>query len=121
MIDPYSSTAIVILFLIIWAIIIPVVGAIPKIGKIISYRYLVITVFLACMIGVVVNFDGLDSSIKMAVIVGTAIISGVYIILRSIEKWLYNGWTFNKDFSASVSKGDAKAEIKVTDKKGDAQ
>ena len=121
MIEPISATIIVIGFLVIWAIIIQCVGAIPKIGKIISYRYLLITVFLACMIGVVVNYHDLDSSIKMAVVIGTAILSGIYIILRSIEKWLYNGWTFHKDISASVSKGDAKAEIKVTDKKGDAQ
>lgn len=113
MIEPLSATIIVIGFLVIWAIIIPCVGAIPKIGQIISYRYLLITVFLACMIGVVVNYHDLDSSIKMAVVIGTAILSGIYIILRSIEKWLFNGWKFSKDIEASLSKGDAKAEIKV--------
>ena len=115
MLEPFSATAILISFLVIWAIIIPIFGAIPKVKNVISYRYLILTVFLACMIGVVINYHDLDSSIKLGVVVGTTILCGVYIIIRSFEKWLANGWRFNKDIEASVQKGEIKAEIKLKD------
>lgn len=113
MIDPFSATAIIIAFLVIWAIIIPVCGVIPKVKEIISYRYLVVTVFLACTIGVIVNFGELDTGVKMAVIVGTAILSGLYIVLRSIEKLAFNGLFSSHDLKASVSKGDIEAKIEL--------
>jgi hypothetical protein len=116
MIEPLSATVIIVSFLIIWAIIIPIVGAIPKIGKIISYRYLLVTVFLACMIGVVINYHDLDTQIKLAVIIGSSIISGVYLLARSFEKWIANGWCITSDISAKVSKGDIKAELLVKPK-----
>lgn len=113
MIDPFSATAIIIAFLVIWAIIIPVCGVIPKVKEIISYRYLVVTVFLACTIGVIVNFGELDTGVKMSVIVGTAILSGLYIVLRSIEKLAFNGLFSSHDLKASVSKGDIEAKIEL--------
>lgn len=117
MIDPLSATGIIIAFLVIWAIIIPVCGVIPKAKEIISYRYLVVTVFLACTIGVIVNFGELDTGVKMAVIVGTAILSGLYIVLRSVEKLAFNGLFSSHDLKASVSKGDIEAKIEL--KNGD--
>ena len=113
MIDPFSATAIIIAFLVIWAIIIPVCGVIPKVKEIISYRYLIVTVFLACTIGVIVNFGDLDASVKMAVIVSTAILSGLYVVLRSLEKLAFNGLFSSHDLKASVSKGDIEAKIEL--------
>ena len=113
MIDPFSATAIIIAFLVIWAIIIPVCGVIPKVKEIISYRYLVVTVFLACTIGVIVNFGELDTSVKMSVIIGTSILSGLYIVLRSVEKLAFNGLFSSHDLKASVSKGDIEAKIEL--------
>lgn len=113
MIDPFSATAIIVAFLVIWAIVIPVCGVIPKVKEIISYRYLVVTVFLACTIGVIVNFGELDASVKMAVIVSTAILSGLYVVLRSLEKLAFNGLFSSHDLKASVSKGDIEAKIEL--------
>ena len=110
MIEPYSATAIITAFLIIWAIIIPILGTIPKVREIISYRYLTVTVFLACMIGVIINFSGLETSVRMAVIVGTAILSGLYLLIRSFEKAAYNGW-IDRKIEAKVSKGDISAQV----------
>ncbi len=117
MIEPYTATGVIIAFLIIWAIIIPICGAIPKVREVISYRYLVITVFLACMIGVIINFSELDTSVRVTVIVGASILSGMYIILRSWEKAAYNGWLSGRNIEASISKGDAKAELKLNQPK----
>lgn len=113
MIEPYSATTILLAFLLLFGVIIPVVGTIPKIKEIISYRYLIVVCFLACMIGVIINFGDLDTSVRMAVIIGTSTLCGGYIILRSVEKWMANGWQLGKDVKASVSKGDAKVELEV--------
>ena len=112
MIDPTIATEIMVAFLIVMGIIIPVCGVIPKLREIISYRYLVVVVFLALSLAVIVDFSEVDTSIKSAVIVGTAILSGLFIILRSIEKAFYNRWIGGK-IEASVEKGDIKAKVKL--------
>jgi hypothetical protein len=113
MIDSYHATTIIILFLIVFGLVCPIIGVIPKIREIISLRYLTLVVWLACMLGVIVNFGELQESIKLAVVISTAIMSGLWILARSIEKWMANGWGFNHDLKASVSKGDAKAELEI--------
>jgi CDP-diglyceride synthetase len=113
MIEPYSATTIIIGFLIIFGILIPIIGNIPKIRNIISYRYLIIVCFLACMLGVIINFSELDTSVRLAVIIGSIILCSVFILVRSLEKWMYNGWSLSKDLKAIVQKGDAKAEIEI--------
>lgn len=113
MIEPYSATAIVLFFLLIFGLICPIVGVIPKVKEIISLRYLTLVVWLACMLGVIVNFGSLGDGIKLAVVVSAAIMSVLFISVRSVEKALYNGWSFHRDLKASVSKGDAKAEIEI--------
>lgn len=113
MIDPTIATEIMVAFLIVMGIIIPVCGVIPKLKEIISYRYLVVVVFLALSLAVIVDFSEVDTSIKSAVIVGTAILSGLFIILRSVEKAFYNKWIGNGKIEASVEKGDIKAKVKI--------
>ena len=116
MIEPYSATTIILAFLLVFGVIVPIIGSIPKIKEIISFRYLIIVCFLACMIGVIINFSELDTSVRMAVIIGTSVLCGAYILLRSFEKWVANDWHFTKDVKASLSKGDAKVEVELKDK-----
>lgn len=115
MIDAIPATFVIIGFLLVWAIIIPICGAIPKIKDIISYRYLIVTVFLACMIGVIINFSDLDATARLVVIVSASILSVIYIIIRSIEKWLYNGWSIHRDVKLEAKKGDLSAKIEVNE------
>lgn len=115
MLEPFSATFIIIAFLVIWGIVIPVCGGIPKIKEIISLRYLIITVFLACMIGVIINFSGLDTSVRMSVIIGTAILAGVFIVVRSLEKAAFHGWLGKKEIKAEVKKGDVSASVEFKD------
>lgn len=112
-IGAYHATAIILAFLLVFGILVPIVGIIPKVKEIISLRYLTLVVWLACTIGIIVNFSELSDSVKLSVVISTAIMSGIFVIARSIEKWLYNGWSFNREIKASVSKGDAKAEIEI--------
>ena len=104
----FQKKYILIIFLIIWGLLFPLIGVIPKVREMISLRYLTLIVWLACMIGVIVNFGALADSVKMAVVIGTGVLSGIFILVRSYEKVSYN-----HDLKASVSKGDAKAEIEI--------
>ena len=113
MIDPYSSTTILGAFLILFGIVIPVCGAIPKIREVISYRYLIVVVFLACTVGVIVDFSHLDDATRGAVIIGTAILSGIFIVLRSAEKALYNGWIGSQKIRLSFQKDGLKAAANI--------
>ena len=113
MIDPTIATEIMVAFLIVMGIIIPVCGVIPKLREIISYRYLVVVVFLALSLAVIVDFSEVDTSIKSAVIVGTAILSGLFIILRSIEKAFYNGWLSSNKLNFSFQKDGIKATAEL--------
>lgn len=112
--NSYHATYIILAFLVVFGFIVPIIGTIPKVKEIISLRYITLIVWLACMIGVIVNFSSLSDSVKLAVVIATAIMSGLYICARSIEKWMYNGWKLgSKEVKASISKGDAKAEVEI--------
>ena len=113
MIGPYSATAIILVFLLVFGLVLPIIGVIPKVRDIISLRYLTLVVWLACMIGVIVNFGALSDTIKLAVVIGSAVMSGIFITVRIYEKV-----SFNHDLRASVSKGDAKAELEIKHKDG---
>lgn len=81
-----------------------------KAPKYISYRWCVIVVIMALLIGVVVDFDVLSDAARQAVIIGGLVIAGVYVILRTLEKALANGWL--KGTTIEVEKGDIKATVK---------
>lgn len=117
MLEPVSATTIIMSFLIVFAIVIPILGVIPKIKETISLRYLIVVVFLACMIGVVINYKDLDVDIKKAVVIGAAILSGAFILVRSVEKWFFNGFISGRRIEAQVKKGDAEARIILDEKK----
>jgi hypothetical protein len=113
MIDPYSATAILAAFLVIWGVIIPVCGVIPKVKEVISLRYMIVVVFLAATIGVIIDFSALDDATRNTVIIGGAILSGLFILVRSLEKALYNGWLGSQRINAHVEKGDIKAGVEI--------
>lgn len=106
--NSYHATTVILAFLLVFGVFVPIVGAIPKVREIISLRYITLIVWLACMVGIIVNFSNLSDSVKLAVVVSTAIMSGLFILVRSYEKV-----SWNKDLKASVSKGDAKAELEI--------
>ena len=115
MIDPAIATAIIISFLVVFGLIVPVLNHIAP--RYVSYRWCVVVVALALLIGVVVNFSGLSDDARRAVIIGGLIIAGGYIVLRTVEKALVNGWlrglrldARKGDASISLSSGEHEAE-----------
>lgn len=107
MIMPEHATIIVVLFILIFGVAVPIINR--RAPKYISYRWCVIVVLLALLIGVVVDFGELPQEIKMAVVVGGLVICGAYIVLRTLEKALANGWL--RGASIEAKKGDISVKV----------
>lgn len=113
MINPVFATIIVISFIIIFGVGVPILN--KKAPKYISYRWCVIVVVLALLIGAVVDFEVLSDSAREIVLIGGLAIGGGYILLRTVEKVLANGWL--KGASIEASKGDI--SVKVSSEKSE--
>ena len=86
MISPTFATIIIISFILLFGVGIPVLNV--KAKKFISYRWCVVVVVLAMLIGAVVDFETLSDEVRHTVILGGIIVAGVYIALRTLEKVL---------------------------------
>lgn len=112
MISPTAATAIVISFLVVFGVILPIFNR--KLPKFISYRWSVIVVILALLIGAVLDFDALSDNVRYALIVGSLVIAGGYILLRTVEKALANGWLRGAEIEAE--KGDIRVKGRFGEK-----
>lgn len=104
MLSPNVATIIIVSFLVVFGIVMPILNR--KLPKFISYRWSVIVVILALLIGAVLDFDALSENVRYALIVGSLVIAGGYILLRTVEKALANGWLRGAEIEAE--KGDIK-------------
>lgn len=107
MIRPEFATLIVIAFILLFGVGVPVLNV--KAKKFISYRWCVVVVVLALLIGAVVDFDILSDEARRTVILGGLIIGGLYVVLRTAEKVLSKGWL--KGTRVKARKGDAEIEL----------
>lgn len=112
MLSPNIATIIIVSFLVVFGIIMPILNR--KLPKFISYRWSVIVVILALLIGAVLDFDALSDNVRYALIVGSLVIAGGYILLRTIEKALANGWLRGAEIEAE--KGDIKVKGRFGEK-----
>lgn len=112
MIEPSIATIVIVSFLVVFGIIMPILN--KKFPKFISYRWSVIVVILALLIGAVIDFDALTENVRYALILGALIIAGGYILLRTIEKALANGWLRGAEIEAE--KGDIKVKGRFGEK-----
>lgn len=98
---------------IILAIFIPLLDSIEKLSKFISLRWTCIAIILLIMVGVIIDFDHLADSTRDIVLKGGLILVGLYLVLRTCEKVLYNGWLKGINLKGSVSKGDITAKVEI--------
>lgn len=112
MINPTPAVLIVVGFILVFGVVVPVLN--KKAPKYISYRWCVVVVLLALLIGAVVDFGELTDTARQIVLVGSLVVSGLYVLLRTIEKALANGWLNGAQIEAK--KGDI--SVKVTGKEG---
>lgn len=107
MISAHIATIIVLAFIVIFGVGVPILDR--KCPKYISYRWCVVVVVLALLIGVVVDFGELAQDIRRAVVIGGLVIAGAYIVLRTVEKALANGWLRGAKIEAK--KGDISVSV----------
>jgi hypothetical protein len=94
-INPYTATCITIGLIAFLLIVVPLCERIPWIGECVSRRWVVVAIITTLMVAVVIDFSHLENSIRMAIIVGGFIIGGAYILVRSLEKAMANGWSLS--------------------------
>lgn len=97
----------------ILALIIPLLNAIPKLSSFISLRWSCVSVILLIMVGVVIDFEPLADTTRDIALKGGLIIVAAFIILRTIEKVLANGWLNKVNVKGTIQKGDIVATVDI--------
>lgn len=97
----------------ILALIIPLLNAIPKLSSFISLRWSCVSVILLIMVGVVIDFEPLADTTRDIALKGGLIIVAAFIILRTVEKVLANGWLKGMNIKGTVTKGDIVATVDI--------
>ena len=98
---------------IILALVIPLLNAIPKLSSFISLRWSCVSVILLVMVGVVIDFEPLADSTRDIALKGGLIIVAAFIILRTIEKILANGWLNKVNVKGTIQRGDTVATVEI--------
>ena len=120
MITPQMATIIILCFIGLFGIVLPILDKVPVIRNFISFRWSIIIVFLAMMLGALLDFSHLSDSFRITLCIGVMILSGAYILIRSYEKVAANGWSLNIN-KLKVEKGDIKAELDLSNEKNEVE
>ncbi len=115
MIDSYTATLIIVSFLVVFGVFIPILDKLPKIKSIISFRWTLVVIYSAMCLGVIIDFEHLDTSVRFLVVLGGIILSAIFVFVRSYEKASVNHWKI-PHARASLSKGDLQAELSLSSK-----
>lgn len=113
MIDPFYATSILCILAFILVILLPMLDAIPKLTKFVSFRWTCIAIILLIMVAVIVNFKELADDTRNIVVGGGLIVVGSFLILKTIEKILYNGWLKDINLKGNVEKGEWKGGFEL--------
>ena len=109
MIQP-ETTTIIILSLLAVLMALPLIEIIPRVGKIVSLRWAIVAIVVTLMVAVILDFSHLSEGIRKTVIVGGLCTGGLWIVARSVEKALFNGF-FAKAGKVEVDMDDKKLTI----------
>lgn len=112
MLSPNIAIWILVGFIVLFAVVLPILNI--KFSEYISLRWMSLVVVLALLIGVVVDFAALDEGSRHIVLLGGFIVTGAFILVRSLEKALYNGWLGKGSIKLSAEKGDLKGSVEYT-------
>ena len=107
MISPELATIILVVFIVLFGIAVPIINTVAP--RFVSYWWCAIVVVLAILIGAVVDFNELHDDARHVILTWGLAIVGGYIVLRTAEKALANGWLRGAKIEAS--KGDMNVKI----------
>ena len=114
MIDSISATYVIIGFLVIFGIILPILDKVPKIKNFVSLRWTLVVIYSALCVGVVIDFEHLDNTVRFAIVIGGIILAGLFVLVRSIEKASNNFGL--PHLRTTLKKGDISAELSLNSK-----
>lgn len=109
MIEP-TTTTIIILSLLAILMSLPLIEIIPRVGKIVSLRWAIVAIIVSLMVAAILDFSHLSDDIRKTVIVGGLCTGGLWIVARSAEKALFNGF-FAKAGKVEVDIDDKRLTI----------
>lgn len=86
MLSPENTTIIIIGIFVLYAVIIPILDKSKWFKEFISLRWLTVLLFLTAMIAVILDFNHLQTETRNIIIIGSIILSAIFVLVRSLEK-----------------------------------
>ena len=114
MTDPILAIIILCALVTILIILVPILDAIPALTRFVSFRWVCVSIVLVLMVGVIIDFKELSDSTRDLTITGGMIIVGGFLLLKTLEKILYNGWLKGVNLKGSIEKGELKGNVEIS-------
>lgn len=106
MLSPSITLVALSVLCVLLLLVIPILDSVPKLAKFISLRWVCVAIPLLLMTAVVLDCSHLAESTRNYLVIGGLILTGVFILVRTIEKVLFNGWLKGVNLKTQVKKGD---------------
>ena len=114
MTDPILAIIILCALVTTLIILVPILDAIPALTRFVSFRWVCVSIVLVLMVGVIIDFKELSDSTRDLTITGGMIIVGGFLLLKTLEKILYNGWLKGVNLKGSIEKGNLKGNVEIS-------
>ena len=114
MTDPILAIIILCALITILIVLVPILDAIPALTRFVSFRWVCVSIVLVLMVGVIIDFKELSDSTRDLTITGGMIIVGGFLLLKTLEKILYNGWLKGVNLKGSIEKGELKGNVEIS-------
>lgn len=125
MVTPNVAIIIAGAIILIFALALPMLDSIKRFSDTISTRWSIVVIFLALGVGCVIDFKELSDQNRHLVLLGCLLMSVLYVVFISLEKWLSKGWighagiTLKKGESViHMGLGDSPADLNQGKDKG---
>lgn len=105
MVSANIALVIMIVVILLLALILPLLDSVKGFKESISTRWSLVVVYLALGIGCVIDFEKLSDDTRHFVLLGCFVVSILYIVFVSIEKWFSNKWIGK--FGVTLKKGES--------------
>lgn len=110
-----ANIALIIMIIVIFllALILPLLDSVKGFKDSISTRWSIVVVYLALGIGCVIDFEKISDDTRHFVLLGCFVVSILYIVFISLEKWFSNKWIGK--FGVTLKRGDSVIHAGMSD------
>lgn len=113
MLTPIVASIALLCVCVLLLIVVPIMDGSEKFAKFISLRYILVAMSLIMALGCILDFSHLAESSRNIVLTGSAILVGIFVIVRSLEKVKLGG----KKIELTAKKGDMEAGMTISGEK----